>query len=564
MSAPARRKSVPRRLPAIGALGFPERQDFVPNNSNNTSNIDGLQPPRTVSCLSRLATCPETHMPFVHENTTLWQNAFASSEHQNEKLRISESYRRFWFNSCELSKLIAADLPGLTLHDSQHFDALWRRADQIAGPNYQLNPLELFVLGGSILLHDAGLTLAAYAGGLSQLKRTVAWQDAEALRTQTRNMDPARPFENDGEPNSSPDNIEIQFEVLRLLHAAQAEELAKLALHLPDRSGTVHLIEDDELRHHLGPIIGQVASSHHWDLHVLEQKLPKELGALGGFPSHWTIRPIVLACLLRCADASQVDQQRAPDFSYALLRGTRASEKHWRAQNRIAQPFVNGDALSFTSTRPFEKNDSDAWWLIADALSLAHKELEGCHRLLVDINATPFSVAAVRDANAPDRLKQAIRVRGWEPVSVSARISNPKAVIALLGGSSLYEEKGLAVPLRELIQNATDAVRARRALEGSAATFQGCVDVKMDNCDEFHKWITVEDNGVGMTARILTGALIDFGSSLWRSQLVKEVLPGLASQKIEQVGRYGIGFYSVMMVSNHIIVSSRLYSSGLD
>jgi hypothetical protein len=69
-------------------------------------------------------------------------------------------------------KLIATDLPGLTLHDERHFEALWRRADQIAGCQYHLNPLELFVFGGSILLHDAGLTLGAYSGGLQALTQT--------------------------------------------------------------------------------------------------------------------------------------------------------------------------------------------------------------------------------------------------------------------------------------------------------------------------------------------------------------------------------------------------------
>jgi hypothetical protein len=453
-------------------------------------------------------------------------------------------------------KLIATDLPGLTLHDERHFEALWRRADQIAGCQYHLNPLELFVFGGSILLHDAGLTLGAYSGGLQALTQTVAWRDAVALKTQGLGSDAV--------PTTFADDADIQFEVLRQIHAAQAEELPELTLQLPDCSHTVHLLEDESLRRHLGPIIGQIAASHHWDLHAVEQRLPDAIGALADFPSTWTIRPIVLACLLRCADAAQVDQQRAPDFSYALLRGNRTSEKHWRAQNRISQPFVTGDALTFTSTRVFDKNDADAWWLIADALALAHRELEDCHRLLTDIGATPFAVRAVRDANAPDKLKEFIRVKGWEPVSISTRISNPTGVIELLGGSQLYEEKGLAVPLRELLQNATDAIRARRALEGPDETFGGYVDIRIEHCDESHKWLIVEDNGVGMSSRILTGPLIDFGISLWRSAMVKEVLPGLASKNVEQVGRYGIGFYSVMMVSNYITVSSRPYTAGLE
>jgi Histidine kinase-, DNA gyrase B-, and HSP90-like ATPase len=135
----------------------------------------------------------------------------------------------------------------------------------------------------------------------------------------------------------------------------------------------------------------------------------------------------------------------------------------------------------------------------------------------------------------------------------------------MLGGQLLYEEKGLAVPLRELVQNAADAVRARQALEDTETSYRGWVEVRIEDAeDKLHKWITVEDNGVGMPQRVLTGPLIDFGRSLWRSALVKEMLPGFASKRVEQIGRYGIGFYSTMIVSDYVTVSSRPYNAGLE
>ncbi len=531
-------------------------------NSHRLQNGDQLVRPN--EAFRRRAERRVDTMPFAFEKTKLWQRAFASDEYTEEKQRITQSHRKFWSNTCELAKLIASDLPGLTLHDERHFEALWQRADQIAGDEFPINPLELFAFGGGVLLHDAGLTLAAYAGGLDDLKQTLAWRDAEALLEAASVAAVTSTAGATGAHDSMARDTELQFEALRQLHASKAEDLSNLTLALPDSRGRVHLIEDDSLRRHLGRIIGQIAASHHWQLHVLEQKLPKEIGALGGFPSAWTIRPIVLACLLRCADAAQVDQQRAPDFSYALLRGNRNSEKHWRAQNRLAQPFVTGDALTYTSTMVFARDDAEAWWLVADALSLAHKELESCHRLLATLNTRPFAIRAIRDANAPDRLRVHIRVNGWEPVSMGTRISNAKAVIQMLGGQLLYEQEGLAVPMRELIQNAADAVRARRALENPDASYQGWVEVKIEEADDLHSWITVQDNGVGMTQRILTGPLIDFGHSLWHSELVKEVLPGFASRRVEQIGQYGIGFYSTMMVSNYLTVSSRFYTAGLE
>jgi hypothetical protein len=359
--------------PAVARSGAPPARPFERKILRSAASQSGSIPVR-ISAMWAHFRCGAGDevgsMPFSFEETKLWRNVFASGEYTEEKRRIRQSYCSFWQRTCELAKFIASDLPGLTLHDERHFEALWQRADQIAGDGYFLNPMELFAFGGGILLHDAGLTLAAYPGGLDELRQTLEWRDAAALMEPTAEETAARTTTHMAKNGFLSADTEIQFEVLRQLHGSRAEELADLTLVLPDSSDSLHLIEDESLRRHLGPTMGQIAASHHWDLHILERKLPREIGAVGGFPPDWTIRPIVLACLLRCADAAQIDQQRAPDFSYALLRGNRDSEKHWRAQNRLAQPFVTGDALTYTSTRVFGRDDAQAWWLAADALLL--------------------------------------------------------------------------------------------------------------------------------------------------------------------------------------------------
>ena len=52
---------------------------------------------------------------------------------------------------------------------------------------------------------------------------------------------------------------------------------------------------------------------------------------------------------------------------------------------------------------------------------------------------------------------QSVRVDGWRPVNTQARISNPIALIERLGGAGLYGIE-FAAPIRELIQNAVDAI----------------------------------------------------------------------------------------------------------
>ena len=100
--------------------------------------------------------------------------------------------------------------------------------------------------------------------------------------------------------------------------------------------------------------------------------------------------------------------------------------------------------------------------------------------------------------------------------------------------------------LRELIQNAADAVQARRRFDNRPADW-GLITVGLvSEGDEV--WLVVEDNGIGMSEHVLTGPLLDFGTSFWRSPLAMEEFPGLMAAGMHAIGRFGIGFFSVFML----------------
>ena len=60
----------------------------------------------------------------------------------------------------QLVSRIAVDMPGMTVHDITHLDALWETASLVAEGAVTVNPPEAFVLGASILLHDSAMSLA--------------------------------------------------------------------------------------------------------------------------------------------------------------------------------------------------------------------------------------------------------------------------------------------------------------------------------------------------------------------------------------------------------------------
>jgi hypothetical protein len=212
--------------------------------------------------------------------TWLWRQAFLtprSDSTTEEQEFFKTQYLSIRDRAAQLVSRVAVDLPGMTVHDISHLDALWDTASSVSEGAVSINPAEAFVLGASILLHDAAMSLAAYPGGLAEVKTTTAWKDAVAWL--------ALALEESGDDKfdieNPPDTIVQQIipDVLRQLHAERAEELAEQAWRSADGSH-VHLIEDSELRKFYGPTVGQIAHSHWWSVQKLEQEFSEDLGAL--------------------------------------------------------------------------------------------------------------------------------------------------------------------------------------------------------------------------------------------------------------------------------------------
>jgi hypothetical protein len=113
-------------------------------------------------------------MSETYRETGLWSRSLGAASGDPPSTdgiaRLQSSYSIFRNRASALTERIAQALPHLTIHDVTHLDALWETADIIAGPDYPLNPIEGFVLGGAILVHDAALCFEAYEGGNDGLR----------------------------------------------------------------------------------------------------------------------------------------------------------------------------------------------------------------------------------------------------------------------------------------------------------------------------------------------------------------------------------------------------------
>jgi hypothetical protein len=491
------------------------------------------------------------------ERTSLWKSSLAklagADEHEVARDRLRGAYLKFRDRVSHLVSTIKSELPGLTVHDITHLDALWRVASEIAGPTYELTPAEAFVLGGAILLHDSAHAIAAFPGGKAEIKQTQHWRDLIAQRY--KRQEPA---------GGSDDERAALFQVLRHLHATQAAKLPFVKWSVPGDNTPNFLIEDAELRNYYGELIGQIAESHHWPAHRVATEFSHQNHTPPSYlPTEWTVDAMKVAFLLRTADAAHIDDGRAPWFLFALQKPQGISAQHWRFQSKLGQVKCNKHGeLQISATPTFSPDERESWWLAYDTAQMIDRELRDAHGHMRDHGREVFRAFSVLGAGAAESFARYVKPNGWEPIDVAPKIGNVNKIIEMLGGKELYGDRP-DLALRELLQNAIDAIHAKRAL-GGLGSDEGEIVVALDLVGKNVYRLSVSDNGVGMSKYVLTSVLLDFGNSLWKSDALRDQLPGLAATKFESAGQFGIGFYSIFMLGDVVEVSSLAFAITAD
>lgn len=487
-----------------------------------------------------------------YQDSKLWKKTLApqvlSDNYTADREYLRNSFFSFRKNCEQLAQEVAKSLPEFTIHDITHIDALWEMASIVVPDDFNINPAEAYVLGGAFLLHDLGMALAAYPKGLNELKVEEIWKDAYASLKKSHKKN---------EDNSVLEQKATE-KTLRALHALHAKEMAKISWHDSD-GHEQFLIENSDLRSAYATTIGVIAYSHWLPADELENKLPRCCGAISRFPTDWTIDPLKLACILRIADAIHIDDRRAPALQKTFRNLSGTSEFHWTFQNKLFKPQIDATRIVFTSKSAFGINEIDAWWTCYDTLKMIDTELKKVDDILVRKHKTHLNTLGVASIDSLSELSKYITVEGWVPVDTTIKVSNIPQLVNNIGGTQLYGDNAI-VPLRELIQNSSDAIRARRLIENKATTF-GDIQITIGNDDD-GQFIQVEDNGIGMSKRVITGPFLDFGQSFWGSDLMHEELPGLESKGYKSTGRYGIGFFSLFMWGQRIVVCSNRYNAA--
>lgn len=120
--------------------------------------------------------------------------------------------------------------------------------------------------------------------------------------------------------------------------------------------------------------------------------------------------------------------------------------------------------------------------------------------------------------------------------------ANIPAIIHLLVGKALYKDRFIFI--RELLQNSLDACVRRFGTSDKAQ-----IDIDISTIEGY---IDFKDNGCGISMNDFKGSFGVIGKNLPSIDTGQVKL-----EKIDIIGQFGIGFISVFMVSNKILISTK-------
>ena len=440
-----------------------------------------------------------------------------------------------------LATTLVRDAGMFTDHTIRHMDALWLVTEKILTPKEidALSAAEAFLLSAGFYLHDIGMSYAATDEGRKFLEST---PDYASVLSQA---------------SSDTDSQVVKSNALayaiRVHHARIAEEMAIKAI--PDT--TDYLLEPKTIREQFGSHCGKVAVSHHWNI----ERVESELGAIGIAPLAGNRLADLgfVACVLRLIDYAHINRERASPLERSLRpKLSTESAMHWDAQQNIDGPQRNPQTneLVYASSGPV--CNVEAWWLFYEFARGLNKEISQVRRLLQSrtVSVNRLSLVGVQGASAPEDFEKLVKTDGFLPLEVNVKASSIDRLVRLLAGESLYG-KNLFAPVRELIQNALDAILLKKATsvtDADKALSSLPIEVKLQTTSTGSS-LSVSDWGIGMTKRVLTEHLLTIASDYWEGQFHVDFPK--ASEKFSPAGKFGIGFLSVFMLGRKIEVTSQ-------
>ena len=294
----------------------------------------------------------------------------------------------------------------------------------------------------------------------------------------------------------------------------------------------------------------------------------KDISSLDEMEATTTIDLRFCAILLRLADILDFDTSRAPEAVYTYSGFQKANDPNSLKSKEEWDKHLASHGFDFLHVNeriymyPLDYN--------ATCKSMQVEQTVNCYLDWVDQELNYCSRQLKRFAGKwqnfilPGKIKRNIRSEGY--VSGQYRLSlDQDKILELFIGKDLYSDPSVFV--RELIQNAIDAVRTREQLDKNLPSdWKGQINIRCWMDQEGYHWFRIEDNGIGMTEDIIMNYFLKIGSSYYSSDtFLKAKLQCNADPDYMPISRFGIGILSCFMgdnETNQVEISTKHFKEG--
>lgn len=281
----------------------------------------------------------------------------------------------------------------------------------------------------------------------------------------------------------------------------------------------------------------------------------KDNALLKYLPAHET-EPLFGAILLRLADLLDFDDTRAPQILFKYAAGNEKSEEEWKKHMASIgfkyPPTPSRDELIFSA----ECNEPGEEYSIREFLDCIDNELINCGKLQRYCHNEwqqkfPFPHYVSKD-----------NIKGVGYVSDKFMLTmDQNQILKLLTGENLYDSNDVFV--RELLQNAIDAVLLRGKMDNNFKIEDARIDLWEWNDKDGNIWFRIDDQGTGMTLGMLKKYFLKVGNSYYTSKELKRDLVNHSNDKdYFGISRFGIGFLSCFLCGTEAEVSTLYFDDS--
>lgn len=302
-------------------------------------------------------------------------------------------------------------------------------------------------------------------------------------------------------------------------------------------------------------------------IHVC-QSHGKDITALDEMEATATVDLRFCAVLLRLADILDFDTSRAPEAVYRYSGFQNADDSNALKSKEEWEKHLASQGFDFLHVS--ERTHMYPLAYSATCKSMQVEQTVNCYLDWVDEELNYCAkqlkrfVGKWQDFILPGKIKRNMKSEGY--VSGQYRLSlDQDKILELLIGKDLYSDPSVFV--RELIQNAIDAVRTREQLDKNLPSgWKGQINIRCWMDQEGYHWFRIEDNGIGMTEDVIMNYFLKIGSSYYTSDtFTKSKLQCNADADYMPISRFGIGILSCFMgdeQTNQVEISTKHFREG--